>query len=116
RARGACTVPASRAGPRRPFPARPAGQAARGRLALPPAATAMTGPPVAAVDVAHLVKRYRRDRCEEDDDISFDVAEGQLFCLLGPNGAGYTTTVSSMTTTLITASGRASPIGRDLQT
>jgi ABC-2 type transport system ATP-binding protein len=33
------------------------------------------------------------------DDVSFDVADGQLFCLLGPNGAGKTTTVSILTTT-----------------
>jgi ABC-2 type transport system ATP-binding protein len=75
----------------------------------------MTGPPVAAVEVAHLVKRYRAARRDAVDDISFTVPEGQLFCLLGPNGAGKTTTVSILTTTLAPTSGRASIAGRDLE-
>ena len=75
----------------------------------------MTGTRVAAVEVAHLVKRYRGARRNAVDDISFDVPEGQLFCLLGPNGAGKTTTVSILTTTLAPTSGRASIAGRDLE-
>ena len=75
----------------------------------------MTRPPAAAVDVAHLVKRYRGARRDAVDDISFDVPEGQLFCLLGPNGAGKTTTVSILTTTLAPTSGRATVAGRDLE-
>jgi len=69
-----------------------------------------------AVDVAHLVKRYRGARRNAVDDISFDVPEGQLFCLLGPNGAGKTTTVSVLTTTLAPTSGRVLIAGRDLAT
>jgi ABC-2 type transport system ATP-binding protein len=76
----------------------------------------MSGPPVAAVEVTHLVKRYRGARRDAVGDISFDVPEGQLFCLLGPNGAGKTTTVSILTTTLAPTSGRASVAGRDLET
>jgi ABC-2 type transport system ATP-binding protein len=75
----------------------------------------MTGTPVAAVEVAHLVKRYRGARRSAVDDISFDVPEGQLFCLLGPNGAGKTTTVSILTTTLAPTSGRVRIAGRDLE-
>jgi ABC-2 type transport system ATP-binding protein len=67
-----------------------------------------------AVQVAHLVKRYRGARRSAVDDISFDVPEGQLFCLLGPNGAGKTTTVSILTTTLAPTSGRVRIAGRDL--
>ncbi len=67
-----------------------------------------------AVEVAHLVKRYRAARRNAVDDISFDVPEGQLFCLLGPNGAGKTTTVSILTTTLAASSGRVRIAGRDL--
>jgi ABC-2 type transport system ATP-binding protein len=67
-----------------------------------------------AVQVAHLVKRYRGARRNAVDDISFDVPQGQLFCLLGPNGAGKTTTVSILTTTLAPTSGRVSIAGRDL--
>ena len=76
----------------------------------------MTGPPVAAVEVAHLVKRYRGARRNAVDGISFYVPEGQLFCLLGPNGAGKTTTVSILTTTLAPTSGQVRIAGRDLET
>jgi ABC-2 type transport system ATP-binding protein len=69
-----------------------------------------------AVEVAHLVKRYRAAGRNAVDDISFDVPEGQLFCLLGPNGAGKTTTVSILTTTLAPTSGRVAIVGRDLAT
>ena len=69
-----------------------------------------------AVEVAHLVKRYRAAHSNAVDDISFDVPEGQLFCLLGPNGAGKTTTVSILTTTLAPTSGRVRIVGRNLAT
>ena len=74
----------------------------------------MTGTRVAAVEVAHLVKRYRGACGNAVDDISFDVPPGQLFCLLGPNGAGKTTTVSILHTTLAPTSGRVRIAGRDL--
>jgi len=69
-----------------------------------------------AVEVSHLVKRYRTAARNAVDDISFDVPDGQLFCLLGPNGAGKTTTVSILTTTLAPTSGRVRIAGRDLAT
>jgi ABC-2 type transport system ATP-binding protein len=69
---------------------------------------------MSAVEVAHLVKRYRAARRNAVDDISFDVHEGQLFCLLGPNGAGKTTTVSILTTTLAPTAGQVRIAGRDL--
>jgi ABC-2 type transport system ATP-binding protein len=66
------------------------------------------------VEVRSLVKRYRHARNNAVDGVSFDVAEGQLFCLLGPNGAGKTTTVSILTTTLAMTSGSVHIAGRDL--
>src|SRR5258708_9106020 len=69
-----------------------------------------------AVEVAHLVKRYRAAPRNAVDDVSFDVPDGQLFCLVGPNGAGKTTTVSILTTTLAPTSGRVRIAGRDLAT
>ena len=39
------------------------------------------------------------------DDVSFDVAEGEIFAFLGPNGAGKTTTIKMMTTLLKPTSG-----------
>jgi ABC-2 type transport system ATP-binding protein len=67
-----------------------------------------------AIEVRHLVKRYRGSTANAVDDVTFDVADGQLFCLLGPNGAGKTTTVSILTTTLAPTSGRVRIAGRDL--
>jgi ABC-2 type transport system ATP-binding protein len=71
---------------------------------------------VSAVEVTHLVKRYRGADRNAVDGISLEVPEGQLFCLLGPNGAGKTTTISILTTTLAPTSGRVRIAGRDLVT
>jgi ABC-2 type transport system ATP-binding protein len=49
---------------------------------------------VAAVEVVHLRKSYGSTQAVED--VSFEVAEGEIFGLLGPNGAGKTTTVESV--------------------
>ena len=67
-----------------------------------------------AVEVRGLVKRYRRAPANAVDEISFEVAQGQLFCLLGPNGAGKTTTVSILTTTLRPTSGEVVVAGKSL--
>jgi ABC-2 type transport system ATP-binding protein len=47
--------------------------------------------PGSAVEIAHLRKTYGSVRAV--DDVSFSVAEGEIFGILGPNGAGKTTTV-----------------------
>jgi ABC-2 type transport system ATP-binding protein len=44
-----------------------------------------------AVEIAHLRKTY--GPLVAVDDVSFSVAEGEIFGILGPNGAGKTTTV-----------------------
>lgn len=46
------------------------------------------------VDVQHLQKRYGDTLAA--DDLSFQVAKGEIFGILGPNGAGKTTAVESM--------------------
>jgi ABC-2 type transport system ATP-binding protein len=55
----------------------------------PPATQDKPGAP--AVEVAHLRKVY--GALVAVDDVSFSVAEGEIFGILGPNGAGKTTTV-----------------------
>jgi ABC-2 type transport system ATP-binding protein len=44
-----------------------------------------------AVEIEHLRKTY--GTLVAVDDVSFSVAEGEIFGILGPNGAGKTTTV-----------------------
>jgi ABC-2 type transport system ATP-binding protein len=67
-----------------------------------------------AIEVRHLVKRYRRANRNAVDDVSFDVPDGQLFCLLGPNGAGKTSIVSILTTVLTPTAGQVRIAGLDL--
>jgi ABC-2 type transport system ATP-binding protein len=50
------------------------------------------GTPV--ISVEHLRKRY--GEAVAVDDVSFEVAPGEIFGLLGPNGAGKTTTVECL--------------------
>jgi ABC-2 type transport system ATP-binding protein len=66
------------------------------------------------IQVDHLVKRYKKSKVPAVDDISFDVAPGELFAFLGPNGAGKTTTISILTTTLAKTSGTVTIAGHDL--
>jgi ABC-2 type transport system ATP-binding protein len=54
-----------------------------------PARTQTAGKP--AVEIMHLRKTY--GPVVAVDDVSFSVAEGEIFGILGPNGAGKTTTV-----------------------
>ena len=76
-----------------------------------------------AVEVRNLKRIYRAQigvikRSVKEvvavEDISFDVAAGELFGLLGPNGAGKTTTVKMLTTLLIPSSGTAVVMGHDV--
>jgi ABC-2 type transport system ATP-binding protein len=78
---------------------------------------------VNAIEVKHLrrvfttnVGRIRRQIKEvvAVDDVSFEIADGELFGLLGPNGAGKTTTVKMLTTLLIPTSGTATIDGKDV--
>jgi ABC-2 type transport system ATP-binding protein len=50
------------------------------------------------------------------DDVSFDVAAGEIFAFLGPNGAGKTTTIKMLTTLLRPTSGSIQLDGLDPQT
>ena len=50
------------------------------------------------------------------DDVTFDVAEGEIFAFLGPNGAGKTTTIKMLTTLLKPTSGEIELDGLNPQT
>jgi ABC-2 type transport system ATP-binding protein len=50
----------------------------------------------AMIQVHNLVKRF--GDVTAVNDVSFDVARGEIFAFLGPNGAGKTTTIQMLTT------------------
>ncbi len=66
------------------------------------------------IEVEHLRKTYGATVAV--DDVSFDVAEGEIFGLLGRNGAGKTTTVECLQGLRHLDSGSAHVLGLDPQT
>lgn len=65
-----------------------------------------------AISVDHLTKRFGERVAF--DDVSFEIAYGEVFGFLGPNGAGKTTTVRTLGTLLAPNSGSASVAGLPL--
>jgi ABC-2 type transport system ATP-binding protein len=65
-----------------------------------------------AIEVQHIVKKYGDFTAV--DDISFNVAEGEIFGLLGPNGAGKSTLIRMMTTLIPISSGLALIAGHNV--
>src|ERR1700734_3166340 len=63
------------------------------------------------ISVSHLVKTFGDFTAVKD--ISFNVAQGEIFAFLGPNGAGKTTTIKMLTTLLRPTSGRIELDGLD---
>ena len=61
------------------------------------------------IEVQHLTKKFGDFTAV--DDISFSVAEGEIFAFLGPNGAGKTTTIKILTTLLHPTTGEVSMCG-----
>ena len=55
------------------------------------------------IEVRNLVKTFGAFTAV--NDVSFSVAEGEIFAFLGPNGAGKTTTIKMLTTLLHPTSG-----------
>jgi ABC-2 type transport system ATP-binding protein len=66
----------------------------------------------AAIEVARLVKRYKRTRAV--DDISFSIARGSITGLLGGNGAGKTTTIAMIMGLVLPTSGRVTVLGHPM--
>jgi ABC-2 type transport system ATP-binding protein len=65
-----------------------------------------------AVEVSHVVKSFV-DKVAVDD-LSFSVAQGEMFGLIGPNGAGKTTTIRMMMDILKPDSGDVTILGEKL--
>jgi len=65
-----------------------------------------------AIEVEHLTKRF--GELVAVNDISFAVAEGEVFGLLEPNGAGKTTLIRMLTTLTPPTSGTARVAGHDI--
>jgi ABC-2 type transport system ATP-binding protein len=66
------------------------------------------------IQVQHLVKNFGEFAAVKD--ISFDVAQGEIFAFLGPNGAGKTTTIKMLTTLLQPTRGSIELDGLDPRT
>jgi ABC-2 type transport system ATP-binding protein len=66
------------------------------------------------IHVKNLVKTFGNFTAV--DDVTFDVAAGEIFAFLGPNGAGKTTTIKMLTTLLHPTSGAIKLDGLDPRT
>ena len=66
----------------------------------------------AIIEVDDLSKHYGDVRAV--DEVSFDVAEGEILGLLGHNGAGKTTTIRMLTGRVRPTSGHARIAGHDI--
>ena len=65
-----------------------------------------------AVEVSHIAKSFA-DKVAVDN-LSFSVAQGEMFGLIGPNGAGKTTTIRMMMDILKPDSGKVTILGEKL--
>jgi ABC-2 type transport system ATP-binding protein len=65
-----------------------------------------------AVEVKHIVKSYAGKLAV--GDLSFSVAQGEIFGLIGPNGAGKTTTIRMMMDIIKPDSGDVTVLGEKL--
>src|SRR5215203_1848192 len=66
----------------------------------------------AAIDVAHLVKVYKRATAV--NDISFQVARSSVTALLGGNGAGKTTTIAMIMGLVVPTEGTVRVLGAEM--
>jgi ABC-2 type transport system ATP-binding protein len=69
-----------------------------------------------SVSVQHIIKTYgdKKQKTTALNDISFDVAKGELFGIIGPDGAGKTSLFRILTTLLLADSGTAKVEGLDV--
>lgn len=69
-----------------------------------------------SISIQHIVKTYseKKQTTTALNDLSFDVAKGELFGIIGPDGAGKTSLFRILTTLLIADSGTATVEGWDV--
>jgi gliding motility-associated transport system ATP-binding protein len=67
----------------------------------------------AMIEISHLTKRY--GALTAVDDVTFQVAPGEVLGFLGPNGAGKSTTMKMITGFLAPTSGTVKVCGHDVQ-
>jgi ABC-2 type transport system ATP-binding protein len=67
---------------------------------------------MSAIRVSELTKDY--DGVRANDEVSFEVAEGEIFGYLGPNGAGKTTTIRTLMGFQSPTSGTATLLDADI--
>jgi fluoroquinolone transport system ATP-binding protein len=67
------------------------------------------------LEVNELKFRYPKSAEDTIRDISFSIAEGEIFGFLGPSGAGKSTTQKILTKQLTEYSGKVTVFGRDLK-
>jgi len=77
-------------------------------------AVSSRGTKPALITVSHLTKRYGAHLAV--DDVSFDVARGEVLGFLGPNGAGKTTTLRILAGFLGPTHGKVTIAGHDVVT
>ena len=65
-----------------------------------------------SISIKHISKSYKTVKALQD--ISFEVAEGELFGLIGPDGAGKTSLFRVLTTLLLANEGTATVAGFDV--
>ncbi len=65
------------------------------------------------IEVEHLIKRFGDFRA--NDDLNFEVAEGEIFGFLGANGAGKTTAIRILCGLSSPTSGKVSVAGFDVK-
>jgi ABC-type multidrug transport system ATPase subunit len=85
------------------------------RMASPPPLEHPTSHHDAGIEVSvqNLTRRFGDFTAV--DDVSFDVAKGEIFGFLGPNGAGKTTTIKMLTGLLAPTSGTGTVTGHDIR-
>lgn len=75
-------------------------------------AALQSDPAAPAIRAAHLHKRFGDFAAVED--VSLEIAPGEIFGFLGPNGAGKTTTIRMLLGLIQPTSGEVALFGRDI--